>query len=210
MIEKNGLFEAGIVKSYPYYILFACYNIKMKLIVGLGNPGAEYERTRHNVGFRVAEALASHLKTDFSTQKKLHGELARSGDLFILKPDTFMNRSGEAVRATLDYYDKTILQEKKWHHIIVIHDDLDIPFGKFKIHQGRGPKGHNGLLSIDQSLGSEEYVHVRVGVENRGDQRAVWPGHEFVLANFSTTEDELLSTTISLLVQELLNLLRIE
>ncbi len=182
----------------------------MKLIVGLGNPGSEYERTRHNVGFRVAEALALQLKTEFSAQKKLHGWLARSGDIFILKPDTFMNKSGQAVRATLDYYDKSIIQEKNWQKVLVVHDDLDIPFGKFKIHVGRGPKGHNGLLSIDQSLGSEEYIHVRVGVENRGDQRSVWPGHEFVLANFTIAEEAVLSSTIHTLVQELLNLLKIE
>jgi len=182
----------------------------MKLIVGLGNPGSEYARTRHNVGFRVVEALADHFKTEFSLQKKLHGELARSGDIFLLKPDTFMNRSGEAVRATVDYYDKSLVQDKMWDQISVVHDDLDIPFGKFKIHAGRGPKGHNGLLSIDQSLGTEEYSHVRVGVENRGDQRAVWPGHEFVLANFTATEESILSTLIPEVVQELLKHLRIE
>lgn len=182
----------------------------MKLIVGLGNPGSEYERTRHNVGFKIVEALAVRLNTEFSLQKKLNGELARSGDIFLLKPETFMNRSGEAVRATVDYYDKTLVQDKKWDQIFVIHDDLDIPFGKFKIHAGRGPKGHNGLLSIDQSLGTEEYIHVRVGVENRGDQRAVWPGHEFVLANFTAEEEVVLGNLKADVVQELLKHLRIE
>jgi PTH1 family peptidyl-tRNA hydrolase len=182
----------------------------MQLIVGLGNPGSEYVRTRHNVGFKVIDALAVALSTRFSYQKKVHGQLAQKDDIFLLKPETFMNRSGEAVRATLEYFGEGKPTTEQLKHVFVIHDDLDIALGKYKIQQGKGPKVHNGLLSITQCLGSELYINVRVGIENRGTDRLLFPGGKYVLAPFTSIEEDKLRQVIPQIVQELLKLLGIE
>lgn len=176
----------------------------MQLIVGLGNPGSEYVHTRHNVGFRVVDALAVALSTTFSHQKKVYGQLAQRGDVFILKPETFMNRSGEAVRATLNYFSVAKSAPYDLKKVFVVHDDLDIPLGKFKIQQAKGPKVHNGLLSIIQSLGSDQFINVRVGIENRGVDRFAYPGGKYVLSSFTSAEEDTLKQVIPQINQELL------
>lgn len=181
----------------------------MQLIVGLGNPGSEYVHTRHNIGFRVAEALAVAVSTTFSHQKKVHGQLAQHDDIFILKPETFMNRSGEAVLATLNYFSAQKNAAHDLKKVFVIHDDLDIALGKFKIQQGKGPKVHNGLLSIIQSLGSDQFINVRVGVENRGSDRLNFPGGKYVLASFTSVEEDKLKQVVPQIIQELLRLLEV-
>ncbi len=165
----------------------------MWFVIGLGNPGAEYEKTRHNAGFLMVDAWAAQQGvTSWQTQKKLHAEIAKVGDLIFLKPQTFMNESGQAVRAALDYFaqfetlslqsQKTILDQ-----MIVIFDDLDLVFGQTKLQFGKGPKVHNGLLSLYKHLGTEAFWHARVGIDGRGVERKM-PARNYVLQPWTVEE----------------------
>ncbi|QQG47549.1 MAG: aminoacyl-tRNA hydrolase [Candidatus Woesebacteria bacterium] len=151
----------------------------MKVIVGLGNPGEKYSKTRHNVGFMVLDALADGGK--FGFQKKFNCLILQSGDVILVKPQTFMNASGEAVSKLVDFY-KVDLND-----LWVIHDDLDLSLGETKIQKGVGPKLHNGIYSIEESLNSKEFWRVRVGVDNRDNNRTL--GEQYVLEEFK--EDEI-------------------
>jgi PTH1 family peptidyl-tRNA hydrolase len=178
----------------------------MKFIVGLGNPGKEYAKTRHNVGFMVADALVQHPQPEgtasFRSVPKLHLELAKfSSDILIAKPQTYMNDSGRAVRALLDFYK---VPASEWSDsLYVIHDDLDIQLGECKMQLGKGPKVHNGLLSIYSALGTQNFWHVRVGVDNRQGQR-FQAGREYVLEGFTKEESQQLDQVIQEVSQRLL------
>lgn len=146
----------------------------MKLIIGLGNPGIDYADTRHNVGYKVVDEL---LKS-----KPVKNVLVR-------KTNTFMNESGSFVKTQTNKY------QIGNDDIYIIHDDLDILLGDFKIQFGRGPKDHNGLKSIDDALGTDQYWHVRIGIDNRPlDNRPI--GEEYVLQNFSDEEKTKLNVVI--------------
>jgi peptidyl-tRNA hydrolase, PTH1 family len=159
----------------------------MKLIVGLGNPGSQYENTRHNAGFMVVDYLSRELGqfTQWHLEKKFKSELS-VGELggvsvMFLKPQTFMNSSGEAVAAVVNYYKLTSAD------VLVIHDDLDLKLGSLKLQQGVGPKVHNGLLNVEEKLGFKNFCRLRVGVDNRQDgQREA--GEEYVLSQFTKEE----------------------
>ncbi len=133
----------------------------MKLVVGLGNPGPDYARTRHNVGFLVADGLARALGASFDT-KKFAAELAeaRAGGerVWIMKPQTYMNRSGEAVGAALRFW-KLELED-----LVVVHDDLELDPFRVQVKVGGGHGGNNGVKSVNAHVGSPEYARVRVGV----------------------------------------------
>jgi PTH1 family peptidyl-tRNA hydrolase len=129
-----------------------------RLIVGLGNPGLEYEATRHNVGFWFVDHLAERLKTTLTPQAKFHGKAGRAGDIWLLEPTTFMNRSGQAVAALANFY--KISPEE----ILVIHDELDLPPGGIRLKQGGGNGGHNGLKDIQDKLGSADFWRLRLGI----------------------------------------------
>ena len=159
----------------------------MKLIVGLGNPGKKYAKNRHNIGFMVIDALVKELgivKYELSKGGKAEYARGRLGEerLEFYKPQTFMNESGFSVA-----YAKKKHQELKVSDIYVIHDDLDIDLGEYKIQLGKGPKGHNGLESIDAALGTGNYWHVRVGMDNREAPNRV-PGEKYVLQDFTKEE----------------------
>jgi len=152
-----------------------------RLIIGLGNPGPKYQWTRHNAGFMVLDRLSRVMgvavaKKSFSG---LYGEGSWHGDrLLLLKPQTFMNLSGRSAAEALRFHKLTLSD------LIVIHDDLDIPFGRVKIKEGGGHGGHNGLRSLMQELGGGGFVRVRIGVGRpvHGDAA------DYVLANFPPTE----------------------
>ena len=132
-----------------------------KLLAGLGNPGTKYLWTRHNVGFMAIDRLAHH--TGASLTKKvfsgLYGDAACwDARLHLLKPQTFMNLSGRSVNPALHYHKLSI------DDLVVIHDDLDIPFGQIKVKKGGGHGGHNGLRSLLQELGSGEFIRIRIGI----------------------------------------------
>lgn len=156
-----------------------------KLIVGLGNPGSKYLWTRHNAGFMVLDRLARHAGIAVTRKSftGLYGEGALQGErLLLLKPQTFMNLSGRSVAEAIRFH-KLSLQD-----LIVIHDDLDIPFGRVKLKEGGGHAGHNGLRSLLQELGGGQFVRVRVGIGRpvHGDPA------DYVLGNFSRDEMTLL------------------
>ncbi len=129
-----------------------------RLIVGLGNPGPEYEATRHNVGFWFVDQVAGKLKATLAPQGKFFGRAGRSGDLWLLQPTTFMNRSGQSVAALANFY--KIGPEE----ILVVHDDLDLPPGGIRLKQGGGNGGHNGLKDIQARLGTPDFWRLRLGI----------------------------------------------
>lgn len=135
------------------------------LIVGLGNPGSKYEGTRHNMGFMVADVLSERWPISFSDHKGLSklgkGVMnldGKSAKFFLAKPLTFMNDSGAAVSSISSYY------QIETDHIVIIHDDMDLDFGRIKVKSGGSAGGHNGIRSIDRSLGTPQYARVRMGV----------------------------------------------
>ncbi|MGW5922600.1 aminoacyl-tRNA hydrolase [Nocardia fluminea] len=132
------------------------------LVVGLGNPGPEYERTRHNVGFLVADVLAERVGGRFAVHKKSGADLLQARldgrQILIAKPRTYMNLSGRSVAALAKFFSVPVDQ------VIVVHDELDLPFGTLKLKQGGGEGGHNGLRSISQALTTKEYLRTRIGI----------------------------------------------
>lgn len=139
-------------------------------IVGLGNPGAEYARTRHNAGFWFVDGLAAGAGVPFRTESKFHGELARISlggrDVLLLKPGTFMNRSGQAVQALSGFYKIPPAS------ILIAHDELDLPAGTVRLKAGGGHGGHNGLRDIHKVLGPD-YLRLRIGIGHPGDKNLV-------------------------------------
>ncbi len=129
-----------------------------RIIVGLGNPGADYENTRHNVGFWFVDHLAAQLKMPLAPQAKFFGRAARAGELWLLQPTTFMNRSGLAVAALANFY-KIPADE-----ILVVHDELDLAPGAIRLKQGGGNGGHNGLKDIQARLGTADFWRLRLGI----------------------------------------------
>jgi peptidyl-tRNA hydrolase, PTH1 family len=144
----------------------------IRLVVGLGNPGPEYQKTRHNAGFWLLDELAWDYKQTFHAEGKFFGEIARApisggGDLWLLKPATFMNLSGQAVVALARFY--KILPDE----ILVVHDELDLPPGCARFKQGGGHGGHNGLKDIIARLGSPAFWRLRLGIGHPGDRNEV-------------------------------------
>lgn len=140
-----------------------------RLIVGLGNPGQEYVDTRHNAGFWLAERLADRLGIQLAREARFHGFVAtsRKPALWILEPQTFMNRSGQAVSALARFY-RILPQE-----ILVLHDELDLPPGALRLKFGGGLGGHNGLKDITAHLGTQDFWRLRIGVGHPGDRNEV-------------------------------------
>jgi len=179
----------------------------MTLFVGLGNPGSQYEKTRHNIGFRVIDKLVDDcaingLPARDISKTSFQGKLYRSANSLFLKPTTFMNLSGKSLQAVKHFY-KVELDE-----IIVIHDDIDLPFGAVRFKKGGGHGGHNGLKSIDAHI-TKEYLRVRVGVGKPEHRTQV---SDYVLHDFSDEEAKALDKLIvyvaeacKLLVSEELN-----
>ena len=159
----------------------------MNLFVGLGNPGDRYENNRHNIGFRVIDALIDHYGARDISKSTFHGQLYKSNELLFLKPTTFMNLSGKSLQIVKNFY------KIELDHIVVIHDDLDLPFGAVRFKKGGGHGGHNGLRSIDATLG-KEYLRVRVGVGKPEYKSQV---ADYVLHDFSETEAAVLDKLIA-------------
>jgi len=143
---------------------------KIKLFVGLGNPGEQYVETRHNVGFWWIDFIGQNHKLSLKNSKKYFGEFSKhneDGEVFFLKPSTFMNDSGKSVQALAKFY------KIEPEEILVIHDELDIQPGTAKLKLGGGHGGHNGLKSIQTSLGSNNFWRLRIGVGHPGDKSKV-------------------------------------
>jgi PTH1 family peptidyl-tRNA hydrolase len=183
----------------------------MKLIVGLGNHGERYRRNRHNVGFLVVDRMRSELgEEDWKESKK--GKLLNTWihlgneKIQLLKPQTMVNGSGLAVA-----YARRKHSDLSPDDIFVVHDDLDMALGTFKIQKGKGPKIHKGLSSIYDKLGKSDFWHVRVGIESRKKPIKIFkfklkgkmPGERFVLQNFTENEVEILDSVIDNVIKDL-------
>jgi PTH1 family peptidyl-tRNA hydrolase len=176
----------------------------VKLLVGLGNPGKQYENTRHNVGCILADSFLTHITSNFPglsnehfhLQRKLGAEvLTFHNSLVIAKPTTFMNASGFAVER-LTHYFKIPLKDT-----FVAHDDLDLPFKEYKLQYAKGPKDHRGIQSIEQTLKTSDFWRIRIGVDNREIENRI-PGEEYVLQNFSSGERKAINEVLDEIVSK--------
>jgi PTH1 family peptidyl-tRNA hydrolase len=178
----------------------------MTLLVGLGNPGKQYEKTRHNAGFMVLDKMSA----DFKFNKKFNAEVAAlppqpplSGGqqkIILAKPQTFMNLSGQAVQAIMSYY--KISPED----LTVIHDDLDIPLGEYKIQKNRSSAGHNGVQSIIDSLGTQDFTRVRIGIQQSKveGRRLKVDAEKYVLEKFNKNEFKIVEEVIEKIIAEII------
>ena len=149
----------------------AALTADIRVLVGLGNPGADYVDTRHNAGFWLVDEIAADAGATFRFEKRYNGEVCKisplARDRHLLKPMTFMNRSGQAVAALLRFYKFTPAQ------LLVVHDELDLPPGTSRIKFGGGHGGHNGLRDIISHLGSRDFFRIRIGIGHPGDSKQV-------------------------------------
>ena len=162
-----------------------------KLIVGLGNPGAEYEQTRHNAGWWMLEQLTRQYGVRLSPESKFSGLAARAGDIWFLQPMTFMNRSGQSIAALANFY--KILPAD----ILVLHDELDIPCGAAKLKLGGSTGGHNGLKDTQAKLGTPDFWRLRIGIDHpRNSSIAQQPVVDYVLKPAKQNERQLIDEAI--------------
>ena len=165
----------------------------MKIIVGLGNPGKKYQKTRHNIGFRIIDTLAKKYDfPDFEFSKKFNAEINKTviggQEIILAKPQTFMNLSGKMVCSFLKSY------KLKPNNLIVVHDDVDLPFGKIKITIGRGSAGHKGVESIIKELKTKNFIRLRIGIKPEfGKPKNV---EKFVLQKFNREEEKVVKEVI--------------
>ena len=162
----------------------------MFIIVGLGNPGRDYMATRHNIGFDVISRIAEdhHIELDFKKHKAICGKGYIGGQKVILaKPQTYMNLSGESVRELVEFY-KVSMEE-----VIIIYDDISLDVGQLRIRKKGSAGGHNGIKSILQHLGSQEFPRIKVGV---GDKPKNWDLADYVLSRFPKDEESLVSDVL--------------
>lgn len=143
----------------------------VQLIVGLGNPGNEYEQTRHNAGFFFVDAIARQYAASFKSEKKFHADVARvtinGQEVWLLKPDTFMNKSGQSIQALANFY------KIKLENILVAHDELDLDPGVVRLKKDGGHGGHNGLRDTIEKMGSKNFLRLRIGIGHPGDKNKV-------------------------------------
>jgi len=163
----------------------------MKLLVGLGNPGKEYKSSRHNVGFMALEIFKekNFLDKKWSKEKRFSADVIPTQEMLILRPLTFMNNSGEAVSLASRYY-KIVPED-----ILVIHDDLDLPLGEFRLQRGKGAAGHHGVESIIENLKTQDFWRMRVGI-NTPLRKEKENDADFVLEPFSKEEMSLLKNIL--------------
>lgn len=160
----------------------------MKVIVGLGNPGSEYEKTRHNAGFMCIDAFcAANNFGDWKLNKKFNALIAEGNlndeKIFLAKPQTFMNVSGEAVQSIVNFYNVPLMD------LWLIYDDIDLPLGKLRIRPDGAPGTHNGMKSVTQMLGTQNFPRIRIGIESRGETAAKEQDiSSFVLSKFGKGE----------------------
>src|SRR5438309_8484044 len=162
------------------------------LIVGLGNPGAEYAKTRHNAGFLVAERLAERWQASWSYEKKFNARVARaeraSRQVLLCEPQTYMNSSGETVGALVKFYQVPLAG------LLVVVDDADLPLGEIRLRPSGSGGGHHGLESVQQHLGTRDYARLRIGIGRQSGAREIT---DYVLGRFHSTESALLDKVLN-------------
>jgi PTH1 family peptidyl-tRNA hydrolase len=163
----------------------------LHLIVGLGNPGADYAKTRHNAGFLLVEKLAAKWKSGWTNERKFQARIARAEcggkKVLLAEPQTFMNLSGESVGAIVKFYQLPLAQ------ILVVVDDADLPLGEIRLRPAGGSGGHHGLESVAEHLGAKTYARLRIGIGRKNEARQI-TGH--VLGKFSAEENALLEKVL--------------
>jgi PTH1 family peptidyl-tRNA hydrolase len=178
----------------------------MKIIVGLGNPGKKFKKTRHNLGFIVVESLRSKFKnfSNWKKSKKFLSEISEgkidSERVILVKPQTFMNNSGKAIKLLTKSF------KLKAESLFVIHDDLDLPLGKMKISIGRGSGGHKGVQSIIDEIGTKDFVRFRIGIKPNSkfkmqNAKLKFKIQNFVLEKFNKKEEKILKEVIEMACQ---------
>jgi peptidyl-tRNA hydrolase, PTH1 family len=173
------------------------------LIVGLGNPGTKYEKTRHNFGFLVVDEIIKRhdaVSSNTKLQTKLWTAKASGATILLAEPQTFMNLSGNAV-APLTRAKKIIPE-----HLIVVHDDLDLPLGTIRVSRGASAGGHNGVQSIIDALGTKDFIRVRMGIGRPTNDQAI---EDFVLTRFSAEEKKMLPEVIDKAINETISLISV-
>lgn len=166
----------------------------MKLIIGLGNIGKEYEKTYHNIGFQFLDYICG--KENFSENKKMMSLIHKEKDTIFVKPTTFMNLSGISVKLCMDYWKISV------ENILIIQDDTDISLGEFKFQKNRGSGGHNGIRSISQIIKTNDFVRIRIGA--RAPDYEGLKSNDFVLKKISTNNQEILENVY----KEIINIIK--
>lgn len=165
----------------------------MTIIVGLGNPESKYFTTRHNTGFSFVDYLAQKFNLEFQNHKKTDCLLAKNEQFLLVKPQTYMNQSGVAVKKLFQFF-KYVSKEANYPHLFVAFDDLDLELSNHKIQFAVGPKLHNGINSIYNELKSINFWHIRIGIDNRAGERVI-PPEVYVLQNLTQEENQILQTS---------------
>jgi peptidyl-tRNA hydrolase, PTH1 family len=187
----------------------------MKVVVGLGNPGTKYEKTRHNAGYIFVEKMADYIGWDsyydvdeWKHDKGKRYEVCRAmvegqPRILFFKPVVFMNTSGLAVKDIVDEYDVKVESD-----LLLAHDDLDIPLGKYKIQSGASPKEHKGVKHVEHMIAKIDFLRIRIGVDSREGDRSV-PGEQYVLEKFSEEELVVLDEAIAKCIKNLRSILEL-
>src|SRR3989344_1920843 len=157
----------------------------MRAVIGLGNPGAEYVATRHNAGVMLVDKLAQRLNSDYGWRKFYDAMVFKTEDLWLVKTKSvFMNESGKLLLG--------LPEGELW----VAHDDLDLKLGEYKIQKGKGPKGHNGVESVENALKTKDFWRIRIGIDNRTSSSEPVSGEEYVLQRFTAEERGILERVL--------------
>ncbi|MGA3284866.1 MAG: aminoacyl-tRNA hydrolase [Verrucomicrobiota bacterium] len=161
------------------------------LIAGLGNPGVEYAKTRHNAGYSLVEKLAARWKTDWTNERKFNARVARAKRngvrVLLCQPQTFMNASGEAVKAVMSFY------QLPPEHLLVVVDDADLPLGEVRLRAGGSSGGHHGLESVEQQLATQAFARLRLGIGRKDGAREIT---DYVLDRFEAAEAALMKKVL--------------
>ena len=166
----------------------------MMLVIGLGNPGEEYKGTRHNVGYMVVDKLSKDLGLKFSEKGKFNAEIAKGEEMVLVKPLSFMNKSGEVVSRLVNFY-KVSLDD-----VFIVFDDLDLRLGSFKMQKSKGPGDHNGLISVEKQLGDDDFWRLRIGIDNRVSREV--EGKDYVLSRIGKEEKKNIDKVIEEVVEK--------
>jgi peptidyl-tRNA hydrolase, PTH1 family len=168
----------------------------VRLIVGLGNPGPKYVRTRHNIGFDLLDRLAQRWQISLNEQRRFQGDcgegLVAGQKLYLLKPNTFMNKSGQSVRAVLDWYKLSPQQ------VLTLYDDMDLPVGRLRLRLNGSAGGHNGMKSLIAHLGTSEFPRLRIGIGRSPDSGIAQETISHVLGRFAPQEQRLLGEVLDM------------
>lgn len=168
----------------------------MKICVGLGNPGKQYARSRHNTGFAAVETLRQRMMLPpWSLDRSAQALISIDEDTILVLPQTFMNLSGTALLAVLKKNAYGNLAKKDFANLLVVYDDLDIEIGKYKLVYGSGPKAHNGVNNILEILTSDQFWHLRIGIDGRYGDRSIDP-QDYVLQVFPSEEQAQVDSVI--------------